>query len=77
MPNPRISFECQVDDVCQIGIMVRTTTAVDGTKKMHLLSRDAGLWVLITPEQLQEHEIPMECIFPIDELPGVYGVSGN
>jgi hypothetical protein len=67
MPNPRISFERLEER--GIAIMLRITRADDGSRQSHLLSRKSGVWIRITAEQIVEHSIPSECLFPADELP--------
>ncbi len=76
MPNPRISFECHKDTLNCVGFVIRTTQTDDSTKTLHILSRLDGVWLRVTAEQIREHDIPSECLFPVDEIPESFQNSG-
>ena len=67
MPN-EISFRLVVDKAHGVGYVVRTDHARESTFT-YLLSRKSGLWINCTQREIREHDIPSECIFPVDEMP--------
>ncbi len=77
MPNPKISFECKKDVLNCVGFIIRSTRTDDGSETLHLLSRLDGVWLRTTAEQIREHDIPSECLFPVDEMPESFQNPGH
>lgn len=63
-----MTFEMFIKRQYMMGIMARTQRNPDGTKIVHLLSRRSGLWVAVTQQQMNEGDIPAECLFMVQEL---------
>lgn len=70
MPKPKTSISLHVDREYTIGFMVRTMQGRDGSQILHALSRKTGRWIQVTAEQVKENDVPRDCLFLVDELPG-------
>jgi hypothetical protein len=72
-----ISFSMHVNREFGIGYVVRKDRPESGHTFTYLLSRRSGLWINCTEQEIQEHNMPSECIFPLDELPESSQVGGD
>jgi hypothetical protein len=63
-----MNFEIFIKQQYMMGVMARTQPKQDGTQIVHLLSRRSGLWIPVTQQQLDEQDIPAECLFMVQEL---------
>jgi hypothetical protein len=77
MEKPDITFRFCVDSQYHIGFILRTLQMGDRSF-IHLLSRKSGRWITCTLEQIKEHDIPIDCLFPVEDLPpAVFGLNKN
>jgi hypothetical protein len=63
-----MTFEMLIAKQFMYGVMARTTSKADGSQIVHLLSRRSGLWIPVTQAQIDEQDIPGECLFPVQEI---------
>lgn len=71
-----MTFEMFIAMELMIGVMARTTDA-NGSKIIHLLSCRTGQWIPVTKQQMDENDIPPECLFMVQEFFSIARIGKN